>query len=132
EALYEPELRVASPVEAGDVLRVNGLRGAFTAGAELRGGIQRRKTPVLTSEQIPLGIRIPHHAIEVTHAQGVAVALRGVRADSGAQEVRLEVAFGTQRARLRALREQRDAALAGALAELRNVSVGLVGVRDRA
>src|SRR5581483_5915740 len=82
--------------------------------------------------QIPLGIRIPHHAIEVTHAQGVAVALRGVRADSGAQEVRLVVAFGTQRARLRALREQRDAALAGALAELRNVGVRLVVVRDRA
>src|SRR6185437_2511335 len=76
DALHETQLRVAGPVEARDVLRVDRLRNLLGARILLGGREQGREAPALSGKQVPLGVGVAQRAVEVAHAQRIAVALR--------------------------------------------------------
>ena len=105
-------LRLTSPVEAGDVLRVNHGRDHFVARADAL-AVKRHERPVLTGEQVPTAVAmIPiDRAVNVADARVEAVAFVRVGRLSAAEEV--EFALHRQRGVLvrLALGEQRQTAL---------------------
>src|SRR5262249_56613171 len=90
EILHVAGLGNAQPVEAGDVLRVDGERDLLAAwnDAARVGG---EKAPGLAGEEVAARRVVVDGAVEVAHAQQEAVAFARVRDVAGAQKVRLGV-----------------------------------------
>ena len=117
EVLHEAELPLPGPVEAHDVLRVDGERDVLLARCHAD-PVQREEGPGLTGKHVKAPIGTVERRIGLAETQGVAVALVAVRADAGREEVGLEVAGDAHDGRGRALDQEGQAALPGGAAEL--------------
>src|SRR5579863_783338 len=131
EILNDAELRLALPEVADGILGIDRRRGKL--GTRIFShGVERQEGPVLpgedvNSETVPVG-----GAIEMANTRRVGIAFIRIRAARPGKEVEFPIHCKMGGGIGIALNEERDAALAGGLAELLHMVKRRVGQRNAA
>ena len=115
--LHIADCRLPRPVEAGDVLCVDGQRNIFSAVQDAD-PVLGQQAPHLTGAEVAVPVVVIVGEVGLANARRIAVALARVRRNRGAQEVHFVVALDVTGRVDVARRLQRDAALLGAEAQL--------------